>query len=398
MSENDLSGRLLAELDSAAPAQLAHALEEHVTAHLRACEVDLALVDYDGAQLRSVRVDAASPRAGDPADGDGEVVVPVDGSDPGRAFATQQAVHVPDGSGGTMIYVPLTLRAEQLGVLGVRFAETPPAEVIDALWRVTRTVAYVLLAADRFTDRFERARRARPLTLPAEMQWNLLPVHAYSCPDFDVAGQLEPAYEVGGDCFDYSVGAHHLDLSITDAMGHALHASLLAAVAVYAIRNARRSGHGLLEQVHRADEVVHSQFGGDQFVTMLAMRADLRTGEVSAINAGHPLPWLVRAGRVEEVQLPAQPPLGLFPDTRYTAQTFRLQPGDRLILVSDGVAEARPDGTEEFGEARLEGALLASTGVPTHEVVRKILRAVTAFQAGPLRDDATVVCLDWRRP
>jgi hypothetical protein len=96
------------------------------------------------------------------------------------------------------VYVPVSLRAERLGVLRVRLAGATPPDVLAGLLQVATVTAYVVFGAGRFTDMYEQARRREPLALDAEMQWNLLPVRAFAGPHFEIAGQLMPAYEVGG--------------------------------------------------------------------------------------------------------------------------------------------------------------------------------------------------------
>jgi len=153
----------------------------------------------------------------------------------------------------------------------------------------------------------------------------LLPVRAFSCAEFDVAGHLMPAYHVGGDCFDYSVETDALHLSVTDAMGHGVSASLLDGLTAGALRNSRRGGASVAEQAQTAHAVVHQQFGGAQF----------DTGQSTKFNAGFPPVHRLRAGRAERAVLSAQLPLGLFPDTAYRAERRELHPGARLLFTSD---------------------------------------------------------------
>jgi serine phosphatase RsbU (regulator of sigma subunit) len=114
------------------------------------------------------------------------------------------------------------------------------------------------------------------------------------------------------------------------------------------------------------------------------------------VNAGHPQPWLARGGRIAEVSLFPDFPLGLFEGIDYRAQTFNLQRGDRLLLVSDGVLEATDPDENEFGADRLGEVVASTLGEQSPEVVRRITGAVLEHRQIDLRDDATVVCLDWR--
>jgi serine phosphatase RsbU (regulator of sigma subunit) len=267
--------------------------------------------------------------------------------------------------------------------------------VLAGLLQVANITGYVVFGAGRFTDMYEQARRRKPLALDAEMQWNLLPVRAFAGPHFEIAGQLMPAYEVGGDCFDYSVESTGLYLTVSDAMGHGVQASLLDTLAVSALRNSRRAGGSLAEQAQQAQAALTAQFAPVSFVAAFIARVDLATGHAKVVNAGHPTGFRIRSGRVEPLRLRAQLPLGLDPATRYLEQDFDLDPGDRLFMVSDGVTEAAPRGSEPFGDEQLQGTLLATADVPPHEAVREVLRTVSAYQRGSFRDDATALCLDW---
>jgi serine phosphatase RsbU (regulator of sigma subunit) len=144
--------------------------------------------------------------------------------------------------------------------------------------------------------------------------------------------------------------------------------------------------------------VLHAQFGGERFVTGQVLRLDVPGGSGAVVNAGHPLPLLVRGGRVEPVGLDADLPFGLDAETIYQVQPLKLAPGDRLVLLSDGVLEAAPEGGSAYGTDRLDEVLRASRVLPPHEVARLVVREVIAYRASDLADDLTVVCLDWRGP
>ena len=128
------------------------------------------------------------------------------------------------------------------------------------------------------------------------------------------------------------------------------------------------------------------------------MRLDLPGGTGTVINAGHPLPRLVRGGRVEPVGLDADLPLGVDPETIYQVQRLTLEPGDRLVLLSDGVFDAAPEDGSAYGATRLDEVLRTSQDVEPYEVTRLVVKEVIAHRAGDLADDLTVVCLDWRGP
>jgi hypothetical protein len=385
VSLTDLVGTLLPALDRVFPTDLVGMLDRFLGEFAGADRIDLLLADYDLRFLVCLRHDTPSVPA---------EVQPIGDTDAGRAFATQATVAVYDG-GRTTLYLPVSLRAERLGVLRVEISGPVPADTLEGLAQVATVVGYVVFAAGRFTDIYEQARRRKTLGLDAEMQWTLLPVRAFSCAEFDIAGHLMPAYHVGGDCFDYSVETDALHLSVTDAMGHGVSASLLDGLTVGALRNSRRGGASVAEQAQTAHAVVHQQFGGAQFVTALIARLDIDTGQSTMVSAGFPPVHRLRAGRAERIVLSAQLPLGLFPDTAYRAERLELHPGDRLLFTSDGVIEAGPSRAQPFGDDRLDTLLLATAQYPPHEAVRHILQTVSDYEQGEFRDDATVLCLDW---
>ncbi len=386
MALTDVTGGLLPTLNDAMPHRLVPVLREFLAEHAGADDASVLVADYELRELRRL-----NPRSGE------ALTLPGEGSDAGQSFVGQVIVSEPGSGGAVVTWVPLSLRAERLGVLEVRFGAQPAqADLLHGLQEVALTVAYVLVACGLCSDVVEVARRAEPLHVAAEMQWNLQPLRAFQSEQFSIAGQLIPAYEVGGDCFDYNVAADHLDLSSLDAMGHGVGASLLAGLATAVMRNVRRSGGCPHEQVAAADQQLLQQFGGAQFVTALAMRLDFTDGQLEIVNAGHPQPWRVREGQAEPLELDAQLPAGLFESTTYRTQTVQLKAGDRLVLVTDGVLEAGTPGPE-FGEDRLSGLLLATAHLTPHQCVAEVLHTVRSY-APRMHDDATVVCLDWRAP
>jgi serine phosphatase RsbU (regulator of sigma subunit) len=380
-------GELVRQLGTSPPFRLLDLARGYLAAVEEVEAVNLLLVDY-GQELLTPFGAYQGPSLGQER---------VDQGEAGVAYRTQTA-RVGRIQLGWRACVPLTLAGERFGVLDVHLAVEPSPGLLTELARVAVALAFALAVADQATDEVEFARRGRPLSLPAEIQWELLPRLALVAPEYAVAGTLEPAYDVGGDTFDYAAQPQALTVSVTDAMGHGLQAALLAGLAVAALRNARRRQEGLLEQVDQANQALHAQFGGERFVTGQVLRLDVPGGTGAVVNAGHPLPRLVRGGRVEQVGLDADLPLGLDPETIYQVQPLQLEPGDRLVLLSDGVLEAAPEGGVAYGAGRLEEVLRASREVAPYEVARRVVREVIAHRAGDLADDLTVVCLDWRGP
>jgi serine phosphatase RsbU (regulator of sigma subunit) len=380
-------GELVRQLATSPPFRLLELARGYLAAVDKVEAVNLLLVDY-GQELLSPFGTYQGLALGRERVEQGEA---------GVAYRTQ-AARVGRVQLGWRACVPVTLGGERFGVLDVRLAAEPSAGLVAKLQRVAMALGFALAAAGRATDEVELARRGRPLSLPAEIQWELLPRLALAAPEYAVAGTLEPAYDVGGDTFDYAAQPEALTVSVTDAMGHGLQAALLAGLAVAALRNARRRRAGLLELADHANRALHAQFGGERFVTGQVLRVDVPGGTGAVVNAGHPLPRLVRGGRVEPVGLDADLPLGVDPDAIYRVQPLQLEPGDRLVLLSDGVLEAAPESGAAYGAGRLDEVLRASQELAPYEVARLVVQDVIGHRAGDLADDLTVVCLDWRGP
>lgn len=398
-------GELLEDLDHAPPADLVDVCAGWLVRHLGAEASVLLLADYAEASLQ--------PVAGGPADAR---IQPQDLTDSaaGEAYREQRRVTVVlrraaeaeaagAAAGGlrgqtVVVYLPVSVRAERLGVLSVTLpgGEVSP-RVAETLDDVARVLGHVLTGARRYTDRFEMLRRRRELGLAAEIQWELLPSLAFELPAFSIAGTVEPAYEIGGDNFDYAVSATRLTVAVSDAAGHGLRSALLASLVCTAMRNARRAHATIVEQAEAANRHLVDQFPGSDFVTGLVLDLDVEAGTGTIINAGHPPPLLVRDGSVTELVLPPALPMGLMASTRYPVHPIQLRSGDRLVLLTDGITEAHRRGEKEFGYPRLVEMLVRHRDLEPPELVRRVTREVCAACDGDLADDATLVCLDWRR-
>jgi serine phosphatase RsbU (regulator of sigma subunit) len=290
---------------------------------------------------------------------------------------------------GWQVLVPVTERGDALGILELSLPHAPERDVVDYLESAAHALAFVLIASRRHTDLFERAQRDTPFSLAAEIQRRLLP-SAYTVEGgpFTVAGWLEPAANVGGDTFDYAVDREYLYASLTDAMGHSTTAAMLATLTVGSLRNTRRATASPAEQAAAANRVLLDSSNADQFVTGLLLRIRLVDGTAEIVNAGHPPPFLVRKGRATTLDLPTDPALGVV-DIEHHTQRVTLEPGDRLLLVTDGFLERNAVHVD------IPTTLEETAGQHPREIVRGLAKNVLSASAGHLRDDATVLCIDW---
>jgi hypothetical protein len=341
----------------------------------------------------------------------------IETSTAGQAYRAVEIKHVLDTQASRdwqnayRVWVPLADGADLLGVLGLTAADT--GEDTLAWCRALASLAGLMVTAKaRVSDTYARAQRSKKMSLQGEMIWALLPPRAFATEHVLLSAFLEPAYEAGGDGFDYSMLGDRLHVSLFDALGHNLSAGLLTSVCLASCRGSRRSGSSLADMVARADRAIVRQFGDYRFVTALLAELDVGTGQLSWVCRGHPAPLLIRGNRtVTEFTRPSELPLGLsvvdaeasdgtsVDDSivEATVHTEQLQPGDRVLFYTDGVTEGHTTGGTPFGVERLGQFVIEHTtaGTPGPEMMRQLNHEIMDHQSGELRDDATVVMVEW---
>jgi serine phosphatase RsbU (regulator of sigma subunit) len=377
---------LLRELHLLAPDRLAERIAVHAGG-LGLREAVVYLVDHEQLVLQPLRGDGVPERQ----------ELSVEGSVAGRCYRRVQTMRTPAPAGGERLWVPLLDGVERLGVVEF-LVERWSGELAETAKAYVSLVAELLVVNDAYTDVFSRRRRRRALSLAAEIQWELLPPMTFATDRVVISGALEPAYDIGGDSFDYAVNGPVTELMVLDAVGHGLPAALLASAAVGAYRHARRRQLDLPDVAAEIDAVVAGQFSGSQFATAAIARLDLDTGRLRWVNAGHPEPLIVRDGAlVRPPRCRPSPPLGLQQARPAVCETT-LHPGDRVLFHSDGIVEARSPEGEFFGEERLADFVIRAhaEGEQSPETLRRLMRHVLDHQAGHLQDDASIVVLEWR--
>ncbi|MGW5658776.1 PP2C family protein-serine/threonine phosphatase [Streptomyces sp. NPDC003758] len=325
--------------------------------------------------------------------------LPVDRSSAGWAYRTVSP-RVADADDGLIVWMPLVDGVERLGVLAVRTASLDGVRM-----RRSRMLAHLfamLITSKRaYSDWLAARTRTATMRLPAEMLRAFLPPRTVGSRRCVSTAVLEPAYEIAGDAFDHSVVKNVLHTLILDGMGHDLTAGLTTSVAMAAARNARRSGGDLADVVGSVDQAL-ARWLPDQFCTGVLCRLDAEAGLLRWVNCGHPPPLLIRGERVLDGALdsPPQPPIGLAgtlaPAARQVHETA-LEPGDCVLLYTDGVVEARDADGAEFGLDRFTDFIIRSSaaGQRPAEVLRLLIHAILDYQRNQLRDDVTILLFEW---
>jgi hypothetical protein len=321
---------------------------------------------------------------------------PIAGSHAGRAFLEATPVEVPRADGVRM-FLPLLDGSDQVGVLGLTM-DSVDDDDRRLLRRLAGLIADMLVTKNSYTDQFTKARRRTAMSVAAEIQWSLLPPLMMSVPQVEVAGILEPAYEVAGDSFDYALNDDILHVAVIDAMGHGLSAAVMATAAIGAYRHARRADVGLSEIYAYMDRVIADQFGPEHFVTAQMMRLNIATGHLQWVNAGHPPPLLIRDRRViRRLESPTTLPVGFGGEEPRVSEQM-LRRGDRVLCFTDGLIEEHQAGGQQFGLEQLIDIVTEVGG--KEKGVRAIARALShtlmSARGGVTSDDATIFIVEWR--
>jgi sigma-B regulation protein RsbU (phosphoserine phosphatase) len=331
---------------------------------------------------------------------DGEVNTErVEGTMAGRAFCAIQPVPATTARDRPRLWVPLIDGVDRLGVIDIQFVEgtsTDSDEVRDTVRWFSHLVGHLIGSKSPYGDTFHRARLSHPRTVASELIWSLLPPLTMACHGLVISGVLEPAQAVAGDVFDYAVSQDVVHFAIVDATGHDLRSGLIGATALASYRNARRSDIDLGRTAGLIDEAF-ALLADDTYATGVFAQVDLSSGVLRYVNAGHPAPLLVRGGKVVKSLDGGRRPLLGLPRSTSEPAVEQLEPGDWLLVYTDGVTEARDEKRCFFGLDRFVDVIerCAATGLNAAETLRRIVQAIMEHQHGVLQDDATILLVEW---
>jgi serine phosphatase RsbU (regulator of sigma subunit) len=376
---------------SALPLEVTHVLDE-VPPHLvpdqlvaearRAAGVPVALyvADIDGSQLVRLAGSDDFPEELDAPPALGPEIVP-EGL---PAFQAKLRRQLPG-----CVLEPLWLRGRVTGVLLCIGAPFSP------LQDIAKQGAAALELVNDYTDFIEAARRRKPPTAAAEIQQNLFPPRIARISGAQLAGGLLPAYEVGGDWFDFVENRDGAWIAIADTPGNGPTAAGLGAAALGSIRAARRSGYDIAEALQTTHETVRRLGNPGFYVAALVARWHAATSTFTWVNCGHANALLVAVdGQISELQGPEHEPLGMGDEKRsFRPAQRQFMPDERLILATDGVTERLTEAGGRLGLDGIRKAVAEAESATAAATAVAILQAVTDCSRDPLEDDATVVVL-----
>ncbi len=277
--------------------------------------------------------------------------------------------------------------------LAVEAMRRGACDFVQKPWDNERVLAAIRKQAD------SERRRKSELEIAATVQQKLFPRAAQRMTTIDYAGQCVAARGVGGDYYDFldlgqNSGNNSLGFVLADVSGKGVPAALLMANLQACFRTQAASGvRTPAESLKAVHQHFYSSTGSDRFATLFFGSYDDRTRRMRYVNCGHCAPLLLRAsGEITKLESTA-PMLGAFEEWDCAEDEVRLDPGDTLLLYSDGVTEATNAAGEEFGEDRLARILLESSAPTTGDLVRDVVKAVSEFSGASRTDDITVVAI-----
>jgi sigma-B regulation protein RsbU (phosphoserine phosphatase) len=247
--------------------------------------------------------------------------------------------------------------------------------------RKTRTLAQL-----------EVLRQSREFQETREIQSGLLPSSIPSVPGYEIAAEWQAARSVTGDYFDLQpLGDGRLAICIADVVGKGMPAAMVMSNLQAAIKTAFEEGGRPEDLCARVNRVMCANLAPGKFITLFYCILDPEDGTITYTNAGHNAPILLRRddGCLRLRQGGAV--LGVLPEWAYESAQTQLRPGDRLLLFTDGLIEARSAADEEFGEARLIQLVSDNRKLGAGELKQMILSAAAEFNGQSLQDDLTFI-------
>jgi len=279
---------------------------------------------------------------------------------------------------------------------------TKPIDFADLEITIGKTARQVEELRRAVRDHEELLALQRELDIAAHIQQSILPQQFPAFPgrtDFDLFAEMIPAREVGGDFYDFFlVDDDHLGCVVADVSGKGIPAALFMSMCRALLKATAVLGAPPEECLRLVNQQLSSDNRSEMFVTVFYGVLDTRSGAMVYANAGHLPPYAVRrSGGVAALDRTGDTVLGIFPGRSYRRGTVELEPGDALLLFTDGVTEAMDSQGELFADARLRRFLEEEAAAQPEVMVRDLVDALKRFADGtPQNDDLTALALSYR--
>ena len=297
----------------------------------------------------------------------------------------------------SILIVGLKVRGKAIGALRIYTGEKRlfHQSEIALAEAIANLAAIAITNAELYEEALEKDRLERELTLAAQIQSHLLPAESPQPEGFDICAINQPCRQVGGDFYDYLPDPYtrRLGIVIADVCGKSMAGALLMATARSAIRVQAEHCTTAAEIVTRANMSLCRDTRPEEFVTLFFGKLDTETRVLHYANAGHSLPQLYRGDEVIPLEGSGMV-CGVLPENTYHERDLQFEPGDILLLYTDGLDEARNPENQLFGLERTEQVIRENRDRPASEIVRMLRDEVRRFTAGrEPSDDLTLLLI-----
>jgi serine phosphatase RsbU (regulator of sigma subunit) len=260
-------------------------------------------------------------------------------------------------------------------------------------WLLAAATLLALLLALELRDKLSLK---GDLEIARQIQFGLLPFEPWDRDGVRIATAMRPANTVGGDYFDViELAEGRLAVAVGDVAGKGMPAALLMALLQGSLRTLVSAGLRGSELVAKLNAHLCANIPSNRLITLVYAELDPATGRLRYVNAGHNPPLLLQAGSAPARLAATAIALGITTEAEFPAMTLELDPGDRLVLYTDGITEAEDPRDREYGEARLGAWLQANRERPARALIDGVIAEVLEHcgNARP-RDDMTLMCLE----
>lgn len=305
--------------------------------------------------------------------------------------------HYVEGHAGTLseIAVPIFRGGRAIGALNLESNQlgTYTEKDVEVLQFFADAAGISIEKAMLHQELLEKGYIEKQLQIAQQVQARLLPSTPPEVPGYDIAGLCIPTYEIGGDYFDHiELGNGRLGLVVADVSGEGIPAALIMTAFRALLRTYARSEMQPAQIMRRLNRFLPDFTGQVDFVTAVYGILTLEDGRFTYTNCGHNPPLLFRANGSTELLQRSGPMLSIIDNASYDANQITLQPGDTLLLYTDGVVEIINRTMEEFGMERLANAVRRHITLPSAALLTKIVAATQAFcEVENYSDDFTLL-------
>jgi sigma-B regulation protein RsbU (phosphoserine phosphatase) len=298
----------------------------------------------------------------------------------------------------SILCVPLFIKGRIIGVVYVdnRLANGVfTRQDLELLSAIASTAAIAIENARLYQIAIEKGRLESELQIARQVQSSLLPKEIPTCPGWEFSALWQPARQVAGDFYDFiRLGQGQLGLLIADVTDKGVPAALFMALTHTILRASLRKLSSAAADLKRANRLICAESTAGYFVTVFYAGLDLKSGQMTYVNAGHPPPfWCRHREKLDMIPLVhTGMALGIDSSASFDQQTIQLEPGDFILSYTDGVTEAFNGRQEMYGENRLQSDVANNYTLKPAKILEAVLRSVTAWSANPeYIDDITLL-------